>query len=51
MSIDFNKEEKLPVVNWVGIRLGNIKASEHEEDIQKYGLELEDLANPLSLAS
>ena len=45
MSIDFNKEEKLPVVNWVGIRLGNIKASEHEEDIQKYGLELEDLGS------
>lgn len=43
MSIDFDKEEKLPVVNWVGIRLGNLKASDYEKDIQKYGLELEDL--------
>ena len=45
MSIDFNKEEKLPVVNWVGIRLGNIKASDYEDDILKYGLELEDLGS------
>lgn len=45
MNIDFNKEEKLPVVNWVGIRLGNIKASEHEDAIHKYGLELEDLVS------
>ena len=45
MSIDFDKEEKLPVVNWVGIRLGNLKASDYENDIQKYGLELEDLGS------
>lgn len=45
MSINFDKEEKLPVVNWVGIRLGNIKASEHEDAIHKYGLELEDLVS------
>ena len=45
MSIDFNKEEKLPVVNWVGIRLGNIKAQKHEDDIHKYGLEVEDLVS------
>ena len=44
MTIDFNKEE-LPYVNWVGIRLGYDKAIDHEEDIKKYGLELEDLAS------
>ena len=43
MSIDFNKEEQLPYVNWVSIRLGYMKASEYENEIQKYGLELEDL--------
>lgn len=43
MSIDFNKEEKLPYVNWVSIRLGYMKASDYEDEIQKYGLELEDL--------
>lgn len=44
MAIDFNKEE-LPYVDWVGIRLGYEKAIDHEADIQKYGLELEDLAS------
>ena len=44
MTIDFNKEELL-YVNWVSIRLGYDKAIDHEEDIKKYGLELEDLAS------
>lgn len=43
MNIDFDKKEKLPIVNWVSIRLGNIKASDYEDDIHKYGLEIEDL--------
>ena len=43
MSIDFDKEEKLPIVNWVGVRLGQVKATEFENDIHKYGLEVEDL--------
>lgn len=43
MSINFMKEEKLPIVDWVGIRLGNVKAVDYEDAIHKYGLEVEDL--------
>jgi hypothetical protein len=45
MAIDFDKEEKLPIVDWVNIRLGHIKASDYENSINKYGLELEDLVS------